>query len=77
MFTGIWNNAGWVSSRLYTQDTPAGGSTDIQYAGGVVGPQQVVFGFWQSAAGGINGSWRDGYVGKATISLTDPDPPGP
>jgi RHS repeat-associated protein len=75
MFTGIWNNAGWVSSRLYTQDTTIAGNIDMHYGASMVGPQKVVFGFWQSAAGPSNANWRDGYIGKATISMTDPDPP--
>lgn len=76
MFTGIYSNAGtgsWVSLANRTPQEFAG---TITHTGGATQPgrQYVVFGM-NAASAATLGQWRDGYIGAATIALTDPEAP--
>jgi RHS repeat-associated protein len=73
MVTGIWNNQGWIDNEVhdvedsYQTTTHTGGATQP-------GVQSLVFGYWTPNTVTIP-TWRDGYIGAASIALTDPEHP--
>jgi Concanavalin A-like lectin/glucanases superfamily/Domain of unknown function (DUF6531) len=74
MVHGIWNSQGWVGQPgTYDQDHAY---TTITHSGGASYPgvQSLAFGFWAPSAAN-NPNWRDGYIGAAGISMTDPEDP--
>jgi RHS repeat-associated protein len=75
MFTGLFSypTGTWVPPmNSFTQDHA--GMTIQHFGGGHPGPQELLFGFYTNVAV-ANGNWRDGYMGAAILSLTDPEAP--
>ena len=75
MYTGLWSTTGsWTATpRTETQDI--GYQTIIHYGDvGHGGRHMVLFGFYTPNTV-TNGWWRDGYIGAASIALTDPEAP--
>lgn len=74
MYTGIYSYAlgNWAQVTNHTTDHS---NATLQYfAGGVAGPQSLVFGFYTPTAVS-NGNVRDGYIGASILALTDPEAP--
>lgn len=74
MFTGIWSIAAnsWITDQTFASDF--NNHWNAHFAGGSVGPQTLVFGFYTPANVQL-GAWRDGYMGSAIIEMSDPEAP--
>jgi hypothetical protein len=72
MVSGIWNDQQWIHNRIYTMDHV--GTEAFTGGANYSGAQSFVFGFW-TPNGVTNGNWRDGYIGAARLTLTDPEAP--
>jgi len=76
MFTGIWSSGAnsWVGTPgAYYQDM-AGQTVTHAGGGSVAGPQYLTFGF-KTPTSVNHGPWKDGYIGAASIALSDPEAP--